>query len=116
MKNIHIALDLDKTIAFYEGHWKATKVGEPILPMVERVKEWLNKGYRVTIFTARLDREEGSEDYEKQINMITEFLKRAGLPNLPKTATKLREFTHFIDDRAWNCEANKGIIDNNIDI
>ena len=57
-----------------------------------------------------------SQDYEKQINMITEFLKRAGLPNLPKTATKLRGFTHFIDDKAWNCEANKGMVDKNIDI
>ena len=39
MKNIHIALDLDKTLAYHESGWGVEKVGPPILPMVEKVKE-----------------------------------------------------------------------------
>lgn len=113
-KPIHIAIDLDKTLAYHESEWGISKIGEPILPMVNKVKEWLNRGYRVTIFTARM-----SYDYsvlEEQSLMIREFLIRAGLPNLPKTALKTSNFTHFIDDRAYHVNRNTGIISDKIDI
>ncbi len=111
-KNISIALDLDCTLAFYESKWKAQKVGEPIWAMVDQVKKWLSKGHRVTIFTARLDRPNNSEDLENQIRMIRAFLRLCGLDNLEMTAIKRREFTHFIDDKAYHCIKNAGIIPN----
>jgi hypothetical protein len=49
-----IGVDLDGTLAHYEG-WKGQEhIGEPIAPMVERVKGWLAEGREVRIFTARV--------------------------------------------------------------
>lgn len=49
-----IGVDFDGTLATY-GHWAgATHVGEPVKPMVERVKKWLADGQEVRIFTARV--------------------------------------------------------------
>jgi hypothetical protein len=107
MKQIHIALDLDSTLAFYESKWKAQKVGTAIIPMLENVKKWLAKGYKVTIFSARLSHE--GEDLVNQIRMIRAFLKEHDL-NLPMTATKKAEFSHFIDDKAYHVVPNSGII------
>lgn len=113
-KNIHIALDLDKTLAEHESKWGVSKIGPPIAPMVENVKLWLSLGYKVTIFTARMCRD--GKELENQIVMIREFLLGAGLPNLPKTAMKSSHFTHFIDDRAYHCDRNVGIISDKLDI
>jgi len=114
MKEVHIALDFDKTLAYHKSEWGVTKVGEPIQPMVEKVKEWLAKGYKITIFTVRMNR--SGEELEKQIKMIDDFLINADLPILPKTAVKQREFSHFIDDRAYNVTPNTGIINTNIEL
>lgn len=50
-----IGVDLDGTLAKYDG-WKGpTHIGEPVPRMVERVKGWLNSDrYDVRIFTARV--------------------------------------------------------------
>ena len=114
MKKVHIALDLDKTLATHESVWGIHKIGEPIQPMVEKAKEWLRKGYEITIFTARMSHT--GEELEKQIKLITDFLKNAGLPNLHKTAIKSKHFTHFVDDRAYHVVRNTGIISDKIDI
>lgn len=108
-KNIHIAVDFDKTLAFYESSWKARKVGSPILPMVENVKRWLSRGYKVSIFTARVATMDSIELYSQR-EMIGNFLRDAELPELPITCQKLKSFTHFIDDKAFHVEANTGSI------
>ena len=49
-----IGVDFDGTLATY-GSWVAPDhTGEPIGPMVERVKKWLADGQEVRIFTARV--------------------------------------------------------------
>lgn len=49
-----IGVDFDGTLATY-GTWAgASHVGEPIAPMVERVKRWLAEGREVRVFTARI--------------------------------------------------------------
>lgn len=49
-----VGVDFDGTLATY-GTWiSASHVGEPIAPMVERVKRWLAEGREVRIFTARI--------------------------------------------------------------
>ena len=114
MKKPHIALDFDKTLAYHKSEWGVSRVGEPIAPMVERVKDWLAKGYGVTIFTVRMNRT--GPELQQQIDMIDEFLVKVGLPILPKTAVKQRHFSHFVDDRAYHVEPNSGIISDQIDI
>jgi hypothetical protein len=54
-KEIHIALAFDGTLAHYDK-WQGqyNKVGAPIPLMVSQVKDWLKRGYKVSIFTARL--------------------------------------------------------------
>jgi hypothetical protein len=49
-----IGVDLDGTLANYEGWQGASHIGEPIKPMVDRVKRWLADGKTVKIFTARM--------------------------------------------------------------
>lgn len=49
-----IGVDLDGTLAHYEGWVSVDHIGKPIAPMVERVKEWLRAGKCVKIFTARM--------------------------------------------------------------
>jgi hypothetical protein len=50
-----IGVDLDGTLAYYNG-WKNTyEIGDPIPLMLARVKEWLREGSDVRIFTARVD-------------------------------------------------------------
>jgi hypothetical protein len=49
-----IGVDLDGTLAFYNG-WKGeTEIGPPVPRMVERVKGWLAEGKEVRIVTARV--------------------------------------------------------------
>lgn len=49
-----IAVDLDGTLAHYDGWIAVTHIGIPIIPMVNRVKQWLVEGKTVKIFTARV--------------------------------------------------------------
>lgn len=52
-KNGWIGVDLDGTLAHYDG-WKGIEhIGAPIPKMVERIKRWRAEGKRVKIFTAR---------------------------------------------------------------
>lgn len=48
-----IGVDLDGTLARYEGWVGPTHIGEPVPAMVARVKQWLAEGKEVRIFTAR---------------------------------------------------------------
>lgn len=113
-KPVHIALDFDKTLAYHESKWGISRIGDPIWPMVEKTKEWLSKGYGVTIFTVRMSTE--GDTLKKQTQMIDDFLTSVGLPILPKTAMKQRHFSHFVDDRAYHVEPNVGKLSDNIDI
>lgn len=49
-----IGVDLDGTLAHYEGWVGVDHIGEPVPAMVERVKAWLSEGQDVRIFTARV--------------------------------------------------------------
>jgi len=49
-----IGVDLDGTLAEYNG-WKGIEhIGEPVPAMLQRVKEWIEEGKTVKIFTARV--------------------------------------------------------------
>lgn len=49
-----LGVDLDGTLARYDGWVNELHIGEPIAPMVERVKAWIAAGVRVKIVTARV--------------------------------------------------------------
>lgn len=48
-----VGIDLDGTLAHYDKYGGPEHIGEPIAPMVERVKQFLKEGREVRIFTAR---------------------------------------------------------------
>ncbi len=48
-------VDFDGTLVKY-GKWVSCEhIGEPIQPMIDRVKMWLKQGREVQIFTARAE-------------------------------------------------------------
>lgn len=49
-----IGVDLDRTLAHYDGWKGAGHIGAPVPLMLERVKIWLQQGQDVRIFTARI--------------------------------------------------------------
>ena len=102
---MHIALDLDGTLAHYDG-WKGVEhIGAPIPALAEKVHAWVEKGYKITIFTARVSVEEEAPD---AAHHIAAWLAKHSFPPFEITAIKHKHFTMFIDDRAHGVIANEG--------
>jgi len=102
-----IAVDLDGTLAHYD-HWRGNEhIGAPIQPMVDQVKEWIEQGHDVEIFTARVSVTSEAPDAAYH---ISKWLREVGLPDLEITAIKKKEFDAFYDDRAYHVIKNEGII------
>jgi hypothetical protein len=101
-----IGVDFDGTLA-KTMDWKSHNdgnVGEPIWPMVERVKQWLREDREVRIFTARA----GLNADEKHIEQIDAFcIEHFGIP-LPITCSKDFNMIELWDDRAVQVEVNTG--------
>jgi hypothetical protein len=106
-----IGVDLDGTLAHYSG-WKGERhVGEPVQPMLDRVKEWLAAGIEVRIFTARVSTAEGdrADDGISEIRAaIQDWCEKHGLPRLPVTNVKDFQMIQLWDDRAVAVEENTG--------
>ena len=49
-----IGVDLDGTLAHYDGWKGAEHIGAPVWVMLKRVRDWLDAGREVRIFTARV--------------------------------------------------------------
>ena len=105
MSNGWVGVDLDGTLAHYEG-WKGeTHIGDPIPLMVERVRRWLREGYEVRIFTARVshpDQAVAAEDAIKEW-----CIKNLGTM-LQVTCRKDYDMLELWDDRAVQVIANTG--------
>lgn len=100
-----IGVDLDGTLAVYDT-WKGPEhVGEPIVPMVERVKSWLRLGIDVRIFTARVCEANEREPVVRAIEAWC--LEHLGV-KLPITNVKDYSMVALYDDRAVQVEKNAG--------
>lgn len=104
MSNGWIGVDLDGTLAHYD-EWRGVEhIGEPIAPMVNRIKAWRSQGIEVRIFTARVF----GEGREAAIPHIYEWC-RANLGELlPVTCTKDYGMVELWDDRAVQVIPNEG--------
>lgn len=99
-------VDLDGTLAVYDG-WKGVDhIGDPIQPMVDRVKLALAEGKLIRIFTARVSRS-GSEALFARKAIDRWCLKHIGQV-LPVTCTKDFQMVELWDDRCRQVEANTG--------
>jgi len=101
-----IGVDLDRTLAHYDG-WKGPgHIGEPLAPMMVRVRTWLDEGRTVKIFTARIAVPE--PDRSKVIKVIHEWLESHGLPRLDITNVKDLAMEQLWDDIAVQVIPNTG--------
>lgn len=107
-----IGVDLDGTLAFYEGFVSIHHIGAPIVPMLERVKDWLAKGEDVRIFTARACPVDPKEGYGTNLEAIKAIeawcLEHVGRV-LPVTYMKDFKMVQLWDDRAVQVVPNKGV-------
>jgi len=101
-----IGVDLDGTLAEYHGWKGGHHIGNPVPPMVERVKEWVGRGIDVKIFTARVA--PGNPDEEVSRDEIAAWcLEHLGF-RLPVTATKDYGMVELWDDRCVQIIPNTG--------
>lgn len=106
-----IGVDLDGTLAHYDGWRGAGHIGEPVPAMVERVKRWLGEGRQVKIFTARVYNDSApgrfAEAVESQLAIEAWCQKHLGR-KLPITCVKDFGMVEFWDDRAVQVVTNTG--------
>lgn len=98
-----IGVDLDGTLAEYQGWVGVGHIGPPIRLMVARVKDWLEQGWDVRIFTAR-----AAERNPTELLAIEEWCREHIGRALPVTATKDYQMVELWDDRAVGVEHNTG--------
>jgi hypothetical protein len=101
-QNGWIGVDLDGTLAHYDG-WKGVEhIGEPVPVMVRRVHNLISEGWTVKIVTAR------GADIENH-TIIHAWLLKHGLPILEVTDRKDFMMKWLWDDRAIAVMSNTGI-------
>ncbi len=107
-----IGVDLDGTLAHYCGWQGLNHIGDPIIPMVERVKRWISTGTTVKIFTARVQYHQApitGGRYEDAITPIQIWcLKHIGFV-LEITNVKDFGMIELWDDRAVQVITNTGL-------
>ena len=96
-----IAVDLDGTLAYYNGFEGNHIIGAPIPAMFFRVQRWIEEGEEVVIFTARAENVEDTR-------FVKRWLKYHGLGGLRVTNIKEKGFVEIWDDRAFRIERNTG--------
>lgn len=97
-----IGVDLDGTLAQYTHGSAVNEIGEPIEPMMTRVREWISEGKTVKIFTARAA-------IPQQVAVVKAWLVQNGLPRLEVTNAKDFGMIELWDDRCIQVNANTGM-------
>ena len=101
-----IGVDLDGTLAHYDG-WKGVdKIGKPIEKMQARVLKWLAAGEDVRIMTARASNT--GDDQAKAMAAIKKWCKKHLGRELPVTNEKDMFMKELWDDRAIQVVPNTG--------
>ena len=96
-----VGVDLDGTLAFYNG-WKGLNhIGSPVPVMEKRVREWLATGTKVKIVTARACVPEG-------IPPVAQWLAKHGFPEMDITNAKDFDMIELWDDRCVQVLVNTG--------
>jgi len=104
-----IGVDLDGTLAHYDG-WKGVDhIGEPVPKMMARVRRWLREGREVRIFTARVSGPNAEEARQHIKEWLREHDLRDGSDDLLEV-TNIKDFAmdELWDDRVVRVEANTG--------
>lgn len=107
-----IGVDFDGTLAFYD-HWRGCDhCGDPIAPMVERVKQWLAEGRNVRIVTARVYAPHNKPGRQREaaasLVAIQNWCHEQFGTLLPVTCVKDFAMIELWDDRCVQVEKNTG--------
>lgn len=109
-----IGVDLDGTLAHYDGWVDELHIGKPIPQMVERVKEWRRQDIPVKIFTARVTEVKRFDGSPEDISDIYRAIEKWCLEHigekLPITNVKDYGCLEIWDDRAVGIACNTGEI------
>lgn len=105
-----IGVDFDGTLSSYDKYEGPTKTGDPIMPMVDRVKRWLKAGKNVSIFTARVAPAHTITEIAQAESAIEEWCEKHIGQKLPITAIKSPHMYELWDDKAVGVEKNTGKI------
>ena len=97
-----IGVDLDGTLAEATAWQGMDHIGTPVPLMMRRVRQWLDRGLRVKIMTARAGDPVG-------VAATQAWLKANGLPELEVTDKKDFGMIELWDDRAIQVVQNRGI-------
>ena len=103
-----IGVDLDGTLAEYDG-WKGElHIGAPIGLMIERVKQWIAEGVDVRIFTARMCGDDG-----RDVQLVRDVIESWCVEHLgfALLITNVKDYgmTELWDDKAVQVIRNTGI-------
>jgi hypothetical protein len=101
MPKYWIGVDLDGTLAIRDEGQQGGDIGQPIIPMMTLVKEWIQDGQEVRIFTAR------AAD-PTQIPKVESWLRQNGLAGLKVTNKKDANMMVLYDDKAVRVQRNTG--------
>jgi histidinol phosphatase-like enzyme len=102
-----VAVDLDGTLAEYHEYINHTHIGAPIPKMVQRVREWIDSGVNVKIFTARVAEPDPTRKLETLTAIAQWSLDVFGVA-LPVTCIKDYGCVQIWDDRAVQIIPNTG--------
>lgn len=106
-------VDLDGTLAMYDGFKGSDVIGEPIESIVNLVKQWLAEDKEVRVFTARVWHD-GSVDRLREATVarmaIDHWCLQVFDTVLPVTCQKDYGMVLLLDDRAFHVVTNTGII------
>ncbi len=100
-----IGVDFDGTLVIQPKGWMGLDwTGEPIMPMVEMVRRWLESGETVKIFTARVC------ESRRCVPAIERFCMQHFGQILEVTCIKDLDCKAIYDDKAISVEHNTGRI------
>jgi hypothetical protein len=98
-----VGVDLDGTLAYGVEGAEVNTIGEPVQPMLRRVKKAMASGRKIKIFTARaVDR--------RQVPLIQAWCVKHGLGRLEVTCIKDPDCEEIWDDRARHVVVNTGAV------
>lgn len=104
-----IGIDLDGTLAYYDGWHGATHIGDPIAPMHALVLAWLQQGRDVRIVSARVNPATTAlDDIRGFKEALGDWCERWFGRRLPVTCSKDLAMAVLYDDRCVQVETNTG--------
>jgi len=107
-----IGVDLDGTLAEYAGWQGEEHIGPPIEAMRSRVRQWVQEGKDVRIFTARVSENLTGNKSRKNPEEVREIIRKWCRLNigfhLPITNVKDFQMIELWDDRCVQVIPNTG--------